>query len=160
MSPRPSSPRTSRRRSGALLRSSAGDLGEAVIAPESAPTRRLPRDDAAAGPLPDWLTEEDLGVYVAEFTRTGFSGGLNWYRNIRRNWELTEHLHGAKVLAPAMFLQGDRDPVALFMSADRMAEGVPDLRVRVSLPGAGHWVQQERPGEVNAALLGFLGTLD
>jgi pimeloyl-ACP methyl ester carboxylesterase len=142
-----------------LLRSSGGDLRDAVIAPETARTTGFLATMPPPGPLPEWLSHEDLDVYVAAFRRTGFAGGLNWYRNIRRNWELTEHLTGAKVRAPAMFLAGDRDPVALFMPGTGMAEGVPDLRSSVSLPGAGHWVQQERPKEVNAAILSFLSTI-
>ena len=111
------------------------------------------------GELPAWLTSDDLDVYVSTFTTTGFTGGLNWYRNLRRNWELTERLAERKVAAPAMFLTGERDPVRLFMSDTHLAEWVPDLRVRVTVPGAGHWIQQECPDEVNAALLEFLGTL-
>ncbi len=115
----------------------------------------LPR----ARTLPTWLSEDDLDLYVTEFTRTGFTGGLNWYRNISRNWQLTADLAGGKVTMPAMFLAGEQDLVATFMSDAEMATWVTDLRVRVKLPNTGHWVQQERPDEVNAALLGFLASL-
>jgi pimeloyl-ACP methyl ester carboxylesterase len=110
--------------------------------------------------LPEWLTEDDLAVYVATFTKTGFTGGLNWYRNLRRNWELTAKLAGASVRCPAMFLTGDHDPVRTFMSDEHLADWVPDLRASITLEGAGHWVQQERADEVNAALLQFLAGLD
>jgi len=112
-----------------------------------------------AGPLPSWLSQEDLDYYVAEFTRTGFTGGLNWYRNLRRNWELTEQLADAKVQAPAMFLTGERDPVRAFMTEAHLDDRVPDLRAKITLPDTGHWVQQERPDEVNGALLEFLAAL-
>ena len=46
-----------------------------------------------AVPLPPWLTEQDIDVFAAEYARTGFRGGLNWYRNIDRNWELTAPWH-------------------------------------------------------------------
>ncbi len=106
---------------------------------------------------PAWLSEEDLGVYIEAFERTGFTGGLNWYRNIDRNWELTAAVADRRVEQPAMFLTGELDAVRLFMPADTMAEWVPDLRSHTVVPGAGHWVQQEDPGAVNDVLLGFLG---
>ena len=129
--------------------------------------RALPREGTgwrqwlpAPGPLPRWMTPDDLDYYVAEFTRTGFTGGLNWYRNIRRNWEISADLAATKVEMPALFLAGEQDLVALFMPDTHMAEWVTDLRVNVRLPATGHWVQQERPAEVNAALLSFLASLD
>jgi pimeloyl-ACP methyl ester carboxylesterase len=112
------------------------------------------------GPLPEWLTRADLEYYVGEFSRTGFTGGLNWYRNISRNWEITADLAQTKVVVPALFLAGAQDLVALFMSDTHMDAWVTDLRVRVTLPATGHWVQQERPAEVNEALLSFLASLD
>jgi pimeloyl-ACP methyl ester carboxylesterase len=107
---------------------------------------------------PEWMTEEDLRVYVEAFERTGFTGGLNYYRNLDRNWELTEGLADRRVEQPALFVTGSRDPVAGFMPAEVMDELVPDLR-KVVVDGAGHWVQQERPDEVNRALLQFLEEL-
>lgn len=112
---------------------------------------RLPQPVA----LPDWITQKEFDHYVAEFTRTGFTGGLNWYRNLDRNWELTASVT-TKIDAPAMFLTGAADPVSAFMPADRAAEVVNGPLHTVSVAGAGHWVQQEKPDEVNAALLEFL----
>jgi len=106
--------------------------------------------------LPPWLTEEDLDHFVEEFSRTGFTGGLNWYRNLDRNWEATEPLEGAKVDVPALFVAGERDAVLRMTPPEIMDDWVPDLRGKVIVPGAGHWIQQERPEEVNVALLGFL----
>ena len=110
--------------------------------------------------LPDWLSQDELDHYVAEFERTGFTGGLNWYRNLDRNWHLTESLAGAKVQVPARFIGGADDPV-LVMVPPAVQDGyLLDDRGSVLIEGAGHWVQQEKPGEVNAALLDFLGGLE
>jgi pimeloyl-ACP methyl ester carboxylesterase len=109
--------------------------------------------------LPAWLSEQELAVYVEAFERTGFTGGLNWYRNIDRNWELTEAVAERRVEQPAMFLTGELDPVRSFMPAEAMQGWVSDLRAEIVVPGAGHWVQQQAPEAVNAALLEFLGGL-
>src|SRR2546422_303232 len=114
-------------------------------------------------PLPGWLTEADVDVYTREFERTGFRGGLNWYRNIDRNWELLAPFSGAPVTVPALFIAGDRDPVLSFPGSqaalDGMATLVPNLRKTLILEGCGHWTQQERPAEVNTAMLEFLRSL-
>jgi len=110
--------------------------------------------------LPDWLRDDDLEVYASTFERTGFRGGLNWYRNFDRNWELTPELSGVRVEVPALFVAGAGDPVLGMASLDPMREWVTDLRDVVLVAGAGHWVQQEEPEAVNAALLQFLSGLD
>jgi hypothetical protein len=61
--------------------------------------------------LPAWLTEADLEFCTEEFKRTGFRGGLSWYRNLDRNWELTRFLSGAKIRQPSLFVAGEFDPV-------------------------------------------------
>ncbi|HEX3589333.1 MAG TPA: alpha/beta hydrolase [Pseudonocardiaceae bacterium] len=110
--------------------------------------------------LPGWLTEADLAEFTKDYQRTGFTGGLNWYRNLDRNWELTSAWHHAKITTPALFLAGELDLVingpGTRQYLTRMAEHVPNLRRTVLLPGCGHWTQQERPAEVNAALVEFL----
>jgi pimeloyl-ACP methyl ester carboxylesterase len=105
---------------------------------------------------PAWFTDADLAVYTEAFTRTGFTGGLNWYRNFDRNWRLTEFLGERKVEVPAFFIAGQRDPVILGAPPEMMETTVADLRGTVLIPGVGHWTQQEAPGQVNAALVGFL----
>ena len=113
--------------------------------------------------LPDWLSEEELDYYVQEFTRAGFRGGINYYRNFDRNWETTAELAGATVEQPAMFIAGADDVVISWFGDNLepiMRRAVPDLRNFELLPGAGHWVQQERPDEVNQALIGFLKSLE
>jgi pimeloyl-ACP methyl ester carboxylesterase len=113
--------------------------------------------------LPDWLTEDDIATFAAEFAPTGFTGPVNWYRNLDRNWELTAALQDAKVTPPALFVAGDRDLVAASPQAKEMIAGmrafVPNLRDAIWLPSCGHWTQQERPAEVNAALIEFLKDL-
>ena len=110
--------------------------------------------------LPPWLSDGDIDFYVGEFARTGFRGGLNWYRNIDRSWELLAPFAGAQVTVPALYVAGDRDPVVSFKGMDQLipnlAKHVPNLRRTIMLPGCGHWTQQERADEVNAALIGFL----
>ena len=113
--------------------------------------------------LPSWLTEADVEFYVQEFARTGFRGGLNWYRNIDRNWEILAPFLGARVMVPALYVAGDRDLVVRFRGMDQLipnlAKFVPQLRGTIMLPGCGHWTQQERAGEVNAAMIEFLRSL-
>ena len=105
--------------------------------------------------LPAWLTEADVDFYAGEFARTGFRGGLNWYRNIDRNWELMAPFAGARVTVPALCMIGDLDLTMGFRGAREtvanMAHSVPLLRETIMLPGCGHWTQQERPAEVNEA---------
>jgi pimeloyl-ACP methyl ester carboxylesterase len=113
---------------------------------------RLPEPDG----VPAWLAPDELDAYVAEFERTGFTGGINWYRNVDRNWQLTERLAGAKVEVPSLFVTGDADPVLMMTPPSVMDGWVSDHRGNVTVAGAGHWVQQEAPGEVNAALVGFV----
>jgi len=113
-----------------------------------------------APPLPwPWLSVAELEHYVAEFMRTGFTGGLNWYRAFDVNWERGDALANAPIQVPTLFVAGDQDPVIAMRGAsaiDTMKALVPDLRGVHLLAGAGHWVQQERPAEVNALLVDFL----
>jgi pimeloyl-ACP methyl ester carboxylesterase len=113
--------------------------------------------------LPSWLTEADLDTYTAAFSASGFAGGLNYYRNLDRNRELLAPFQGLPVAVPALFLIGQRD-VGLSIPGMReiiasMPGMVPHLRPVVELPAAGHWLQQERPAEVNTALVAFLQSL-
>jgi pimeloyl-ACP methyl ester carboxylesterase len=117
---------------------------------------RLPKPDS----LPPWLSQEELDHYIEVFSRTGFTGGINWYRNFDRNWETTPQLEGVQVTIPSAFITGSADPVNV-MSPSAIMDGYAlDHRGNTIVEGAGHWVQQEAPDEVNAALLTFLGSLD
>ncbi len=112
--------------------------------------------------LPGWLTEHDVDVFTEEFERTGFSGGVNWYRNLDRNWELTPFLSEAKIYQPSLFIAGELDGVIAFSrrAFDNLESAVPNLRQKILIPGAGHWVQQERPREVNDLFIEFLKNKD
>jgi len=110
---------------------------------------------------PDWLAEKDISYFIHEFQRTGFRGGLNWYRNIDRDWALTPFLEGAKLRQPTLFIAGGVDPVIRMYRkpVESLEMGVPNLKGKVILPGVGHWVNQERPEEVNQLLVQFLKSL-
>jgi pimeloyl-ACP methyl ester carboxylesterase len=111
--------------------------------------------------LPPWLSEADLDFFTGEFKRTGFRGALNWYRNIDRNWELTGFLDSAKLDQPTLFVAGERDAVIEFYADAYQAleTNAPNLVGKVLLAGAGHWIQQERPAEVNRLLVDFLSSV-
>jgi len=120
---------------------------------------RMPNPES----LPAWLGGADIDHYVRQFQVSGFRGGLNWYRNIDRNWELLAPYAGASVTVPALYMAGELD---LVVSFPRMREViadlkryVPQLRNTILLPGCGHWTQQERPEEVNKAMIDFLRSL-
>jgi pimeloyl-ACP methyl ester carboxylesterase len=111
-------------------------------------------------PLPNWLSEVDLAYFSEAYRESGFRGGLNWYRNIDRNWELTAPWQGAQIRQPSLFIAGSKDSVITgLIGAKRVADMervLPGLRQKLIIDGAGHWIQQERAGEVNTALIGFL----
>jgi len=111
---------------------------------------RLP--DRPHGPF---LTAEDFEVFAHAFERTGFRGGLNWYRCIDRSWEESAGRE-QRVMQPALMITAEYDPVLRPSLSAGMAAFVPNLRKTVLIKGAGHWTQQEKPAEVNAALLEFL----
>ena len=113
--------------------------------------------------LPTWLSEADLDHMAREFERSGFRGGLNWYRNLDRNWELTAPWAGAVIAQPALFIAGSLDPVIAAGSGraalQALPRSVPGLSRTVLIEGAGHFIQQERAHLVNQALLEFLSAL-
>ncbi len=121
--------------------------------PESMVDRPLP-------PLPDWITADEFEHYVRAFTETGFTGPLNWYRNFDRNWELSDpdsgRMKAQTIGVPLLFLAGAADPVLGFTPRDRVRDVATGDYREVLLDGAGHWLQQERPDEVNKVLLEFL----
>jgi pimeloyl-ACP methyl ester carboxylesterase len=117
-------------------------------------------DARPGGPVANWLSEPDLAHFVEFYRKSGFRGGLNWYRNIDRNWELTAPWQGAQIRQPSLFIAGSRDAVITgLIGAKRVNEldrVLPRLKQRLIIDGAGHWIQQERPAEVNAALVAFI----
>jgi pimeloyl-ACP methyl ester carboxylesterase len=110
--------------------------------------------------LPPWLGEDDVRYFGDAFAKSGFRGPLNRYRAMDLDWEQLPELGDRKIEQPALFITGERDPVKTFSApAEGMRALVPGLGTIIEVPGAGHWVQQENPAEVNAALLTFLAGL-
>lgn len=116
---------------------------------------RLPEPEG----LPAWLSQDELDYYIGEFSRTGFTGALNWYRCFDRNWELTANTPATTITVPSLFIAGADDPVLSFTRTDRYAEVISGPYRELIIAGAGHWIQQERPDEVNQALLDLLSGL-
>ncbi len=111
--------------------------------------------------MPAWLTDADLDVYTSEFEHGGLRGPLNRYRNVDRDWEDLAAFRGAKIDVPALFIGGDRDGPTVWGAPAIAAfeQTLPQLHRSIILEGCGHWTQQERPAEVNEALIDFLGSL-
>lgn len=116
------------------------------------------------GGLPDWISQDEFDHYVDEFTRNGFTAPLNWYRCFDLNWELTAPhppgLPAATIAVPSLFIGGAADPTLAYTPRHRVREVVSGDYREVMVEGAGHWIQQERPSDVNEALLGFLSRLE
>jgi pimeloyl-ACP methyl ester carboxylesterase len=112
-----------------------------------------------AGPRdrPAWMSADLFAHLVAVFRRTGFAGGLSYYRNIDDNWRAASARDQHRIEAPSLFLTGSADPVAAFMRVDDSL--FADLRV-VVVEGAGHWVHQQAPDRVGTALLEHLRRAD
>ncbi|WP_042374183.1 alpha/beta fold hydrolase [Streptacidiphilus neutrinimicus] len=119
------------------------------------------RDRLPAGRLPAWLGEDDLDVYAGEFERTGLTGALNRYRAMDRDWEDLAAFDGAPVTQPSLFVGGrlDASTVWLADAIDAFPATLPGLVSSHLLDGCGHWIQQERPAEVNRILLDWLAAL-
>jgi len=117
-------------------------------------------DARPEGPVASWLSERDLAHFADSYRSSGFRGGLNWYRNIDRNWELTAPWQGAQIHQPSLFIAGSRDAVITgLIGAKRVNEldrVLPRLKQKLIIDDAGHWIQQERPAEVNDALVAFI----
>ena len=119
----------------------------------------LPRIGEAEG-LPAWFSKEDLDYVVGQFEESGFRGGVNYYRNIERNWKLTEDLKDHNIKVPTLFLAGTQDMVIAGASKESlessMKEVIPLLEKVILLPNIGHWVQQEAAEQTNSILIDFL----
>jgi pimeloyl-ACP methyl ester carboxylesterase len=140
-----------------MLRFQEPGKADAEMAADVATTMRGMFDELTAPDAPPgWLSADEFDHYVAEFSRTGFTGALNWYRNYDRNWESTPELADARIVVPALFVGGTADPIGPTMNPARAREVVAGPYTETWIEGAGHWVQQERPDEVNRILLEFL----
>jgi pimeloyl-ACP methyl ester carboxylesterase len=140
-----------------LAAASGGSLTDARMT-AGGPQGFLDRIPEPAG-LPGWLRPDEFDVYVAEFTRTGFTPALNWYRCFDRNWELLADTPAATITEPSLFLGGADDPTLAYTPRHRAREVVTGEYREILIDGAGHWLPQERPDAVNAALIDFLRRL-
>ncbi len=142
----------------------SGEAPKGIFRPDKAVNARMLDDLPNPAQLPAWLTDADLNYYAEQFERKGFRGGLNRYRNQDRDWERLTGLSGARITRPACFIAGSRDKVLRFVPnvdlVENMKRWVDDLRVCEIIEGAGHWIQQERPAEVNLLLGKFLRGLN
>ena len=129
-----------------------------TIPPGGAMRDRLPVDAS----LPHWLSEAELAARVVEFKRNGFAGPLNRYRNVDRDWEDLAALDGVTVRQPAIFIAGALDASIAWLSEaiDDQADWLPGLTGTHILKGCGHWVQQERPDQVNDLIIDWLQHAD
>ena len=113
--------------------------------------------------LPDWLSESELDYYANEFGRVGFRGGINYYRNSSRNWDLTSSLAGARIQQPALFIAGELDIVNRGATVEELRRvnqpNFVELHDVILIPGVGHRNQQQAPLETNKFLLDFLNSL-
>ncbi len=139
-----------------MLRFQEPGVADAEMAADVATTMREMFVDLSPSAPPGWISPDELAYYVREFGRTGFTGALNWYRNYDRNWESTPSLVDARITVPALFVGGTADPIGSTMNPARAREVVAGPYTEKWIDGAGHWVQQERPDEVNRLLLEFL----
>jgi pimeloyl-ACP methyl ester carboxylesterase len=137
----------------------AADVRRTLLADDVIHVRDLTTEPGAGPPRPAWLSETELDYYIKAFTETGFTGGLNYYRNVDPDWELSAHLADARITCPALFIAGADDAVVRFTPTRKMASVLTDLRGTLLLEGAGHWIQQERAAEVSAALIDFARTV-
>ncbi|MFF3286390.1 alpha/beta fold hydrolase [Streptomyces sp. NPDC003023] len=119
------------------------------------------RDRFPAGPLPAWLSEQDLDVYAGEFERTGMSGALARYRNMDRDWEELTGFDGEPLPQPSLFVGGSLDASTTWMAdaIEAYPATLPGLVSSHILDGCGHWIQQERPAEINRLLIDWLAAL-
>ena len=148
--PLPGTPPASGGLSGNVLTEGARAEGGSAFAL----VKMLEAYDPAFDPRPAFLTDEEMAVFVDTFSRTGFTGGINWYRNFTRNWRASE---GApdKVDVPSLMVMAEKDAVLPPSAADGMEAFVPDLEKKL-IADSGHWTQQEQPAAVNRVILDWL----
>lgn len=107
-----------------------------------------------AGDPNQFLSDDEIAAFAQTFARTGFTGGINWYRNFTRNWERSADLV-ERVEVPSLMVMAENDVVLSPAMTEGMETYVPDLE-RVLVEKSGHWTQQEHPEEVNRAILSWL----
>ncbi|RZC94053.1 hypothetical protein C5167_016744 [Papaver somniferum] len=113
-------------------------------------------------PLPSWLTEDDIQYYASKFEKTGFKGGLNYYRALDLSWELTAPWNGVQVKVPVKFIVGDQDLTYTTPGAKEYIHGggfkrdVPLLEDVVVMEGVAHFINEEKPNEISEHIYGFI----
>jgi pimeloyl-ACP methyl ester carboxylesterase len=117
--------------------------------------RQIEAYDAAKDPRGAFLTDDEFEAFVESFNRSGFTGGINWYRNMSRNWRLSEG-QDQTVRAPTLMVMAEKDAVLPPSACDGMERFIPDLEKQL-VEDSGHWTQQEQPGAVNGILIDWLG---
>ena len=140
--------------------SGSGDGPERATFGTLAPGKGFLDNTVEPRTLPGWLTREDIAYCAAEFRHSGFRGGLNWYRNMRRSWELLGPWRGCTIAQPSMFISGARDDVLKFPASKaqigNFQHTLPGLRGCHIIEGAGHFIQRERADAVSALLVEFV----
>ncbi|KAI7725497.1 hypothetical protein M8C21_029369 [Ambrosia artemisiifolia] len=118
-----------------------------------------PDDDVVS--LPSWLSEEDVEYFASKLEKAGISGGVNYYRVTHLNWELSAPWSGAKVTVPTKFIIGDQDLVYYmpgmkdYIHNGGFHKDVPLLEEVVVMEGVAHFINQEKPNEINKHLIEF-----
>jgi len=140
-----------------MMHGMSGSAGGSTLVQDKPADARWLDDRTDPGTPPDWCSPEAFEVYVQTFEKSGFHGPINWYRNFERNWERTASLQGQPINQPALFLIGDADPVGELeaYTIKKMPTVVPRVEQHV-LGKCGHWIQGEKPEQVNELLLDFL----
>jgi len=114
--------------------------------------------------LPEWLSQAELDYYVSQFERSGFRGGVNYYRTFDMNWQASADIADPVIKVPVLFIAGEQDGVIGGANTEQLRAGmapvVDDLRDVVLLPGIGHWVQQEAAADTNQAMQAFLAEVE
>lgn len=146
-------PRTMR----VMMHGMSGTAGGSTLVQDKPADARWLDDRVDPGSPPAWCPPEAFEVYVKTFEQSGFHGPVSWYRNFERNWERTAGLADQQILQPALFLIGDQDPVGELeaYTIKKMPAVVPLVEQHV-LDDCGHWIQGEKPQQVNELLLAFL----
>jgi pimeloyl-ACP methyl ester carboxylesterase len=134
--------------------SSAEEFAKRPLEEQNLALVKALQTDESKWPGKSLLTDEEMKFFVDSYKRTGFTGGINWYRNFSRNWKLSEGLE-QKVRVPGLMIMAEDDVVLTPAMADGMEQHVPDLE-KALIKKCGHWTQQEHPDEVNRIMITWL----
>ncbi|XP_044961717.1 epoxide hydrolase A-like [Hordeum vulgare subsp. vulgare] len=113
-------------------------------------------------PLPSWITKQDIKYYTTKFDKSGFTGGMNYYRALNKTWELTSPWTGAEIVVPTKFIVGDLDltyniaGAQDFINKGGLKKFVPLLDGVVIMKDVGHFINEEKPEEINVLVINFI----